>query len=530
MSRKVWSAPLVLVVLLAACGSKTPPRAQERNPGFVPQVVDFLDDVGVSPSIALDKEGNPHISYLGFVQVLTPAELKAGKIPPARPLTAPLLPAVLVSSQQNGIWTHGAAAQSSGQATGPKVKISRADQSAMAVDDDGAQYVAWTELTGLFYNDDSSGSFPDEPQQVAKGYPFGPSIALDQSGKPTVAYYLGDTIQAATLEGKKWSAEEVATVGTCAVPEECPPDRTAIVESENGPVIAYTDPVKHEPIVATNDGGGWSTQTVAKGVEAYGIALALGPDGSPRLSYLTSKGEAVVAAPAGDAWTKTVVSRFTVSGPQDLKLGTAIGLDGKGKVYVAFAEPGNGVHVAQSSDGSSFEPVPTVLTDTGEFPAMQVTPDGKMYLAWFDRVQQDLLMGVYPEKELGFIARPSPSGSGGAASPPPGGGAECPKGAVAEVAPPNAAADGFKDLALSAPANKPFPLCFQNLDVIDHNVTIYKTEGEAPPNGTGQPLAATQTIPGPAVDTVQVSGLAAGSYFFECTIHPTTMTGNLTVK
>jgi plastocyanin len=527
MPRKVWTPALVLVLLLAACGSKTPPPAHERNPGFVPQVVDFLDDVGLSPSIALDKDGNPHISYLGFVQVLTPAELKAGKIPPARPLTAPLLPAVLVSSQQKGIWTHGTAAQSSGQATGPKVKISRADQSAMAVDDDGAQHVAWTELTGLFYNDDSSGSFPDEPQQVAKGYPFGPSIALDQSGKPTVAYYLGDTIQAATLEGKKWSAEKVATVGTCAVPEECPPDRTAIVTGENGSVVAYTDPVTHEPIVATNDGSSWSTQTVAKGVQAYGIALALGPDGSPRLSYLTSKGEAVVASRAGDAWTQTVVARFTVSGPEDLKLGTAIGLDGKGKVYVAFAEPSKGVHVAQSSDGSSFEPVPTVLTDTGAFPTIQVTPEGKMYLAWFDRVQQDLLMGVYPEKELGFIARPSPSASGGA-SAPSGPAQACPKGAVTEVAPPNALADGFQKPELTAPASKPFQLCFQNEDVALHNLTIFKSESDAT---GGTPLGKTTDLQGPgATETITVNALDKGSYFFLCTIHPTTMTGTLTAK
>jgi plastocyanin len=528
MPRKVWFAALVLVLLLAACGSKTPPPADERNPGFVPQVVDFLDDVGFSPSIALDKDGNPHISYLGFVQVLTPAELKAGKIPPARPLTAPLLPAVLVSSQQDGIWTHGAAAQSSGQATGPKVNISRADQTAMTVDEEGAQHVAWTELSGLFYNDDSSGSFPDEPQQVAKGYPFGPSIVLDQSGTPMVAYYLNDTIQVSTLKGKKWSAETVATVGTCPVPEECPPDRTAIAMRWNGPVIAYTDPVTREPVVATNAGGGWSTETVAKGVEAYGIALALGPDGGPRLSYLTSKGEAVVAAFDGTSWTQTVVARFPVSDPQDLKLGTAIGLDGKGKLYVAFAEPSKGVHVAQSSDGSSFEPVPTVLTDTGEFPTIQVTPDGKMYLAWFDRVQQDLLLGVYPEKELGFIARPSPSGSAGASGPPSAPAQACPKGAVTEVAPPNALADGFQNTELSAPAGKPFQLCFQNQDVALHNVTIYQSQDQFP---GGQPLAKTEDLQGPgATGTTTVDALAKGSYFFLCTFHPTTMTGTLTAK
>ena len=529
MPRKVWLATLSLVLVLAACGSAVP-RAQERNPGFVPQVVDFLDDVGIGPSIALDKDGNPNIAYLGFTEVLTQEQIEAGEIPPARAATAPRLPAVLVSSQRDGIWTHTAAVQSSTQANGPKVKVTRSDQTAIAVDGEGAQHVAWTEVNGLYYNDDAAGSFPDEPQKITGGYVFGPSIAVDRDGAPTVVYIQDDGVQAATLNGKEWSKEKVASLTPCTVPDECPPDRTAMAMRPNGPIVAWTDPLTGAPMVASNVGGGWFAKTVARGMKATGIAVAVDPAGGPLVSFVTSDGDVVAASFEDGAWKKTVVDRLTSSESEGARLGTAIGIDGKGAVYVAWADPATGVHLARSSDGASFRPVPTVLTETGESPTMQVSRDGKVFLAWFDREEEDLLMGTYPEREVGMLAQPSPSGPASGPAPSGGGGEECPKGAVTEVAPPNALADGFQKTTLSAPAGKSFPLCFQNQDPVQHNVTVYQSEGDAPPNGNGQPVAETQTITGPASDTVTVDALQPNDYFFVCTIHPTTMTGTLTAK
>ena len=84
MSRKFWSGALGLVLLLVACGGGRP-ASQPVSVSFVPQTVDFLDDVGYSPSLVVDKDGSPFLSYLGFTHVLSKTEKKQGVILPARP-------------------------------------------------------------------------------------------------------------------------------------------------------------------------------------------------------------------------------------------------------------------------------------------------------------------------------------------------------------------------------------------------------------------------------------------------------------
>ena len=85
-------------------------------------------------------------------------------------------------------------------------------------------------------------------------------------------------------------------------------------------------------------------------------------------------------------------------------------------------------------------------------------------------------------------------------------------------------AAGFDQTAVSAPADTPIAVVFENKDgTVQHNVTVLK----AGPEGAdliGQPFA----DPGTTV-TYQVPALAAGSYTYICTIHPN-MTGTLTVQ
>jgi cytochrome c oxidase subunit 2 len=85
-------------------------------------------------------------------------------------------------------------------------------------------------------------------------------------------------------------------------------------------------------------------------------------------------------------------------------------------------------------------------------------------------------------------------------------------------------AAGFDQTTLSAPADTPIALVFQNKDSsVQHNVTILAA-GPNGENAAGQPNAA----PGTSV-TYQIAPLKAGTYNYLCTIHPTTMTGVLTV-
>ena len=85
-------------------------------------------------------------------------------------------------------------------------------------------------------------------------------------------------------------------------------------------------------------------------------------------------------------------------------------------------------------------------------------------------------------------------------------------------------AAGFDQTSLSAPADTPIALLFQNKDTsVQHNVTVLAA-GPGGENQGGTPNAQ----PGATV-TYQIGPLKAGTYNYLCTIHPTTMTGTLTV-
>ncbi len=78
----------ILAVLAAACGGAIPAAEVQTPEGrqFIPLVPDSIDNVGLAPSVAVDAQGLPVISYFGF-----PAELEEGEIPVARPVGSPFL-------------------------------------------------------------------------------------------------------------------------------------------------------------------------------------------------------------------------------------------------------------------------------------------------------------------------------------------------------------------------------------------------------------------------------------------------------
>ena len=139
---------------------------------------------------------------------------------------------------------------------------------------------------------------------------------------------------------------------------------------------------------------------------------------------------------------------------------------------------------------------------------------------------------------------PAPSATPGASAPATASAAaSAPASAAASgsVAPGSAAPSGavsgasvtvvatslakFDTPNLTAPANKPFTLVFDNQDPsVPHNVVIIN------PDGTKVSMGDTAFFTGPAKRTYQVPALAPGAYPFHCEVHPNTMKGTLTVK
>jgi plastocyanin len=116
----------------------------------------------------------------------------------------------------------------------------------------------------------------------------------------------------------------------------------------------------------------------------------------------------------------------------------------------------------------------------------------------------------------GATAAPSPGGTG---APGPGGSA-----AAADVT-ITAQNIEFTTTSLTAPANKPFTINFENEDAgTPHNVSIRQG------GPTGTELFKGDIFPGVASHVYNVTTLLApGTYSFVCDVHPT-MQGELTVK
>ena len=86
----------------------------------------------------------------------------------------------------------------------------------------------------------------------------------------------------------------------------------------------------------------------------------------------------------------------------------------------------------------------------------------------------------------------------------------------------------FDTNCLAAPANQPFNVAFDNQDQgVVHNFEIYTKQGGTRLGGATGP---TDYFPGVATKTYQVGALKAGTYYFQCDVHPTAMFGTFIVK
>jgi plastocyanin len=208
-----------------------------------------------------------------------------------------------------------------------------------------------------------------------------------------------------------------------------------------------------------------------------------------------------------------------------------VAVDDGGTFYVAWVS--GGFVPLVSGDGKTFSAITTKGTRNGESPTVGVSGDGsKVFLAWYEPAQQDLQFGSFGETGGLAIAATSPPPFNTAAPATIGPGPTCPKGGLQVTAPPGAGTPGtggFDPNTLAGSSKQPIEICFNNQDPgVPHNVEVSKTQGDL----TGDVFAPSgnATLTGPDSTIYDVGKLQAGSYFYYCVVHPTVMTGTLTVK
>lgn len=522
----------LVVVLTASCGSTPAPQVEvPEGRQFIPMVPDSIDDVGLAPSVAVDGEGLPNISYFGFT-----APLEEGEIPVARPVGSPFLQtedgkdagAVLLASlTPEQIWTRGAVAQPRESPAGVPVPFDPAAEPSLAtitparakgtdIAISGADiHATWTVDTGVWYG--VGPAFEVEPVEETPEA-GAPSIVVDGSGVPIVAYTVAGTqpeVRVAERSGERWRITTVASLSACG--QGCPPaTHVAIVGGE--PFVVVADPGSGELIAAQRQGGTWATEVVATDVTG-GASLAAAGD-TATISFYTSGGVAVATGRFG-SWSIEEVATLSQGGGQAgdtaATPGSGVAVDGQGTTWLTWEDP-EGIHLASGEEGQ-LEELDLPDTSGGISPSVATTEDGaSVYLAWYDPENGDLRLGTYAEIPGLLIAAPSPAPS---AAPPSEEGCGEDGEFILEI---SAEGTAFDTNCLVGPANEPFTVTFDNRDATPnqpHNWSLYEDSEHQ--------SAIVQDAPFQGPDTVEypVPPLDPTTYYFQCDVHPTTMFGVL---
>jgi plastocyanin len=517
----------------AACApAEEPPNIPVKVEGpLLVQVVDQLYDAGRGVSVALQKDGTPAVSYLLYKPVL-----KKGDIPPPVLPGQPQPPAVIFATLSKGIWNRTSVTpQKTGPAQGDAPELANDQGQAIpgtvtgiAVDVQGKHHLVWsTPKGGVFYADDAAGSF-GQAEKITASPAFGASIAVATNGSPWVSFYSGGGLRVAQRTAPDtWKTDEIQMN---AGPASAPATGSAVrVTSSGEPIVAYGDHGK--TVVARRSGGAWKTEVIP-GNGGYGVSLALDKSANPYVVFYDVSGKIHAARSTGGTWEVEDLGT-TAAGPKgqsDARWSTGVAVADKGDEFATWADTrANQIVLATNQEGTSATQ-PIAGSTNGANPSLAVSADGKsLAVAWFDSANANLEVAQAASGGLA-IAHPTPGvPTGGATTQPPA--ATCqPDGTTIKVtAPTGASASGFDEKCLAAPAGKPLTIDFANQDPnVPHNMEIF-TDSSAT-SRLGGAKDASDIVTGPGTATYKVDALKAGTYFFHCDIHPTTMTGTFVVK
>lgn len=216
------------------------------------ELVDNGHGTGALPSLAIDGEGNPHVTYGGD-------KLKVGG-------------ELYYANETGNGWSIDLRASPAGQS------------SSLALDSDWYPHIAYDAgVSGLNYSRFTGSRWIDETL-VAEGHISSQSLALDDKGNPHIAFahYVGGSsfdVKYARGTENNWSIQTVDYGGNNDI-------ISLALDSTQNPHVFYFDRFNNTVKYAKLTGNNWSIEVVnLVGYGGGGLSLALDSSDNPHISY-----------------------------------------------------------------------------------------------------------------------------------------------------------------------------------------------------------------------------------------------------
>ncbi|TXD33516.1 hypothetical protein FRC98_20435 [Lujinxingia vulgaris] len=187
---------------------------------------------------------------------------------------------------------------------------------------------------------------------------FATDVTLDSFGRPHITH-IDNTTGNASLHYLRWDGEQWHSAFSHPV-QGIRPTRIAL-DANNRPHILFGNPNAPQSellLYAAPFEGGWQVETVATPRFARNFDLALAPDGSPRVVYLSANDEITLATRTGShQWQYSRVENQNTAGAS-----AAIAVDQNARTHIAYQRFTNGgelIYATSTDNGWRKTPLAT---------------------------------------------------------------------------------------------------------------------------------------------------------------------------